>query len=56
MDRSIKNDTTVTLNIIASDDPGEKVTITATNLPAFASLTDNGNGTALLTWHRFPIM
>lgn len=47
-DQLLKNDTTVTLNITAVDDPADVVKITGTNIPAFVTLTDNGNGTGSL--------
>lgn len=45
----IKSDETQQLAISATDTPGEALTITGSNLPAFAALTDNGNGTAVLS-------
>jgi hypothetical protein len=39
----------VTVNVTTSDDPTAQLTLTATNLPPFASFTDNGNGTGVLT-------
>ncbi|MGN6166043.1 MAG: fibronectin type III domain-containing protein [Flavisolibacter sp.] len=47
-DQNLKNGQTATLNIVASDDPADVLTISASNLPSFAALTDNGNGTATL--------
>jgi large repetitive protein len=39
----------VTINVTTSDDPTAQLTLTAANLPPFASFTDNGNGTGVLT-------
>ena len=39
----------VTLNVTTTDDSTTHLTLTATNLPPFASFTDNGNGTGVLT-------
>jgi len=36
-------------NITATDDDDQPITITATTLPEWASLTDNGDGTAIMT-------
>ncbi len=41
--------TVYTYNITAVDTENEVLTITATTLPAWATLTDNGDGTAILT-------
>jgi hypothetical protein len=41
---------TVTVNVTTSDDPTAQLTLTASNLPTFASFTDNGNGTGVLTF------
>jgi len=38
-----------TYNVTTSDPENDPVTITATQLPSWASLTDNGDGTAILT-------
>jgi hypothetical protein len=40
---------TVTVNVTTTDDPTAQLTLTAANLPPFASFTDNGNGTGVLT-------
>ncbi|HTJ14484.1 MAG TPA: PA14 domain-containing protein [Dinghuibacter sp.] len=40
---------TTTINLQATDPDGDALTFTGLNLPAFASLQDNGNGTAVLT-------
>ena len=39
----------VTVNVTTTDDSTAKLTLTASNLPPFASFTDNGNGTGVLT-------
>ena len=39
----------VTINVTTTDDPSAVLTLTAANLPPFASFTDNGNGTGVLT-------
>jgi len=36
------------ISITATDTPGDQITLTATGLPAFASFTDNGNGSGTL--------
>ncbi|MDQ6888756.1 MAG: PA14 domain-containing protein [Bacteroidota bacterium] len=38
------------LNIHATDDPGETLTINATGLPSFASIQNTGNGLATITF------
>ncbi len=38
----------VTVNVTTTDDPTAQLTLTATNLPPFATFTDNGNGTGVL--------
>lgn len=40
---------TVVLNFNATDDPGDVVTLSASNLPAFATLNTTGNGTGTLS-------
>lgn len=45
----IKNNQTLTLNLHASDDPGDILTLSASNLPSFVRLTDNGDGTGTLS-------
>jgi hypothetical protein len=44
-----KEDSLYTYNIATRDDDGDSVTIVATTLPGWLTLTDNGNGTAKLT-------
>ncbi|SFE92970.1 Fibronectin type III domain-containing protein [Chitinophaga sp. CF118] len=46
---TIKNNESVTINLHATDDAGDILTIKATNLPSFASLVDNGDGTGTIT-------
>lgn len=41
----MKSDQVVDVVVTASDDPDNTITLTATNLPPFASFVDNGNGT-----------
>ncbi|HEX9512009.1 MAG TPA: T9SS type A sorting domain-containing protein [Puia sp.] len=49
--QAMVNDTTIVLPVSASSSSvGAAITFTATGLPAFASLTDNHNGTASLTF------
>jgi predicted esterase len=36
------------VNVTATDEPGETIVLTATGLPAFATFTDNHNGTGVL--------
>ena len=38
----------VTVDVTTTDDPTAQLTLTATNLPPFATFTDNGNGTGVL--------
>lgn len=46
--QSIKSDTTYIIPVTATDDAGDIITLSSTNLPAFASLVNTGNGTANL--------
>lgn len=46
---AMKTDSILVINITATDDPVDIVTFTAQGLPSFASLQNNGNGTAALT-------
>ncbi|HEY0273109.1 MAG TPA: T9SS type A sorting domain-containing protein, partial [Chitinophaga sp.] len=46
---SLKTDTTITVGISATDDPGDAITLSATGLPGFITLQDNGNGNGVLT-------
>lgn len=45
----IKNNQTMQLNVTATDDAGDPLTLTAINFPSFATLADNGNGTGVIT-------
>lgn len=45
---SMRIQETLSVPVTVTDEPGDAVTISATNLPAFATLVDNGNGTATL--------
>ena len=47
-DQQVEEKQVLDLNISASDADGDALTFSATNLPAFAVLTDNGDGTALI--------
>ncbi|HRQ49394.1 MAG TPA: fibronectin type III domain-containing protein, partial [Agriterribacter sp.] len=40
----IKSGNTNNVSIIATDDPGDIITLAASNLPSFVTFTDNGNG------------
>lgn len=46
---TIKNNETFTVNLRATDDLGDILTIKSTNLPSFATLTDNGDGTGAIS-------
>jgi predicted esterase len=46
---SIKNNETANLTLRAIDDAGDILTLKATNLPSFAKLTDNGDGTGTIS-------
>lgn len=48
-DVQIKNNQSATVNITAVDDATDQVTLTVTGLPAFATFTDNGNGTGVIS-------
>ncbi len=45
----MKDTSSLTVNVTTSDDPTAQLTLKAANLPPFASFTDNGNGTGVLT-------
>ena len=45
----MQDTSSLTVNVTTTDDSTAKLTLTATNLPPFASFTDNGNGTGVLT-------
>ena len=44
----VKNNQSTTINVTATDDATDHLTLTATNLPSFATFTDNGNGTGVI--------
>ncbi|MCW3465412.1 fibronectin type III domain-containing protein [Chitinophaga nivalis] len=46
---TLKTGDTLKISLRATDDPEDQLTFSASGLPAFATLTDNGNGTGLLT-------
>lgn len=43
-DRYIKSGSVIDMNITATDDPGDVIKLTASNLPSFVTFADNGNG------------
>nr|WP_295865951.1 fibronectin type III domain-containing protein [uncultured Chitinophaga sp.] len=45
---AMKTDAIVNVNIHATDDPADVITLSATGLPSFATLQNTGNGTATL--------
>ncbi|MEP0367030.1 MAG: putative Ig domain-containing protein [Cyclobacteriaceae bacterium] len=47
--QNVEEGSSVTVNISATDANADTLTITATNLPSFASLTDNGDGTGTIS-------
>lgn len=47
--QSVEEQSTLNINISASDLDGDTLTITSSNLPSFATLNDNGDGTAILS-------
>ncbi|MEJ7735800.1 MAG: LamG-like jellyroll fold domain-containing protein [Chitinophagaceae bacterium] len=47
---TMKYGTQVNVSVYAEDNDGDPITLAVTNLPAFASFTDNGNGTASLVF------
>jgi len=47
--QSARYGTTSTIKVTATDADGDALAFTGLNLPSFATLTDNGNGTAVLT-------
>ncbi len=49
--RSMRYGTQLVIPISATDADGEALVLTATNLPAFGSITDNGNGTGSLVFN-----
>jgi predicted esterase len=46
---SLTSGQSTTVSVTAVDDPADHLTLTASNLPAFASFVDNGNGTGTIT-------
>jgi large repetitive protein len=48
-DVQMKTDQTVPVNIVATDSPGDVITLSVTGLPAFATFTNTGNGTGTIT-------
>lgn len=46
----VKSGNATSVNIISSDDAGETLTAVVTNLPSFASFTDNGNGNGVISF------
>ncbi len=49
--QNLLNDSTYSLALTATSSAGVGVSFTSSNLPVFGSLTDNGNGTATLSFH-----
>ncbi len=45
----LKNNQSLNVNVVASDDPTDNVVLTVTGLPAFASFVDNGNKTGVIS-------
>jgi len=45
---TMKNNDTVTINLHATDDAGDILSLKTTGLPSFAKLTDNGDGTGTI--------
>ncbi len=45
----LKDTSSLTVNVTTTDDSTAELTLTAANLPPFATFTDNGNGTGVLT-------
>lgn len=48
---SMRIQETLNVPITVTDEPGDAITLTATNLPAFATLVDNGDGTGVLQFN-----
>ena len=46
-DKYLKSSTVVDMNVAATDDPGDVIKLTASNLPSFATFEDNGNGNGI---------
>ncbi len=49
----LKNNESISVNVTSTDDSNDKIRLTATNLPDFASFTDNGNGTGTISIKPF---
>ncbi|RBL88014.1 fibronectin type III domain-containing protein [Chitinophaga flava] len=54
-DRYMHYDTQLSVNVVATDADGDPITLTATNLPSFATFTDNGNGTGTILFNNPPV-
>lgn len=50
---TIKNNQQKTINVVATDDSNDHITLTADNMPSFVTFTDNGNGTGTFTISPF---
>lgn len=48
-DVNIKTEETSVVNIVATDEPGDIITLSVTGLPSFATFTNTGNGTGTIT-------
>jgi hypothetical protein len=49
--KTIHEQETLTFNVLASDDdPGDTLTLSASNLPTGATFTDNGGGSGIFSW------
>ena len=48
-DVSLKYNQTTTVNISATDDATDHITLSVSGLPSFATFVDNGNGTGKIT-------
>ncbi|MHC4990354.1 MAG: Ig-like domain-containing protein, partial [Planctomycetota bacterium] len=46
--RTVAESATLNVGVVASDPDGDNITLTAAGLPAFCSITDNGNGTGTI--------
>lgn len=53
-DQTMRYNTTLLLNVIASDPDGEQLTLSVSNLPNFATFQDYGDGTGLITINPSP--
>lgn len=49
-DQSMDEGTILRIDLLASDPDADPITLSANNLPAFGSITDNGDGTGQLTF------